>query len=414
MGSEEKHTLDGTAGTPEEVRVSADSSLLVELFDYVGFDAEDARWLVRLAPFARPAFPDIVAEFYRTIDRNPGASAALSGGPAQRRRLHESMHRWLEGIVGGVYDQTYFEQRARIGRMHVRIELDQRYMFGAMNVIRSGLHEAVRRGEFSAAEAARAHLAVDRICDIELAVMLETYREAYVERQRGTERLATIGQLAASIGHELRNPLAVMETSLHLAERRTQDEKASRHLQRIREQLSISGAIISDLLEMARDRAPDRRTVGLAGLVSEALATAPATEGVQVEASIDETLRVSVDPLQIRQVLLNLVLNAGQAIAGRKTPGTVRVGGERDADALVLWVEDDGPGLSLEAERRLFEPLFTTRATGVGLGLPLCKRIVEKHGGTIRGYNLGPPGEPRGARFELRIPGAFPDAEQPH
>lgn len=398
-------TLDGNERTPEEVRV-ADSQMLVELFDYVGFDEEDARWLVRMGPVVRPSFPKIVDEFYRTIDDNAGARAVFTGGPAQRARLHGSMHAWLEGIVSGVYDDAYFEQRARIGRMHVRIELDQRYMMAAMNVIRRGLHDALREAGWPAADAIRGHNAIDKMCDIELAVMLETYRESYVEKQRANERLATIGQLAASIGHELRNPLAVMETSLHLAERRNADEKAGRHLHRIREQLAISGAIISDLLEMARDRPPDRRPVGVKALVDEALGSVPRGEGITIEVRIADELRATVDAVQIRQVVVNLALNAAQSLAGIRREGKVTIEARADGDVLELRVDDQGPGLSLEAERRLFEPLFTTRATGVGLGLPLCRRIVEKHGGTIRGYNLGAPGAPEGARFEIRIPGA--------
>lgn len=403
--------LDADPRTPEEVRVVATSDMLVELFEYVGFGDDDARWLVRMGPAVRPAFPRIVDEFYRTIDDNAGARAVFTGGPAQRARLHSSMHAWLEGIVSGVYDERYFEQRARIGRMHVRIDLDQRYMMAAMNVIRRGLHEALRTADWSAADAIRGHDALDRICDIELAVMLETYRESYLEKQRANERLATIGQLAASIGHELRNPLAVMETSLHLAERRNADDKAARHLHRIREQLAISGAIISDLLEMARDRAPDRRAVDVRALVEEALGSVPRPEQVRIELSAREALpRASVDPVQLRQVVVNLVLNASQAIAGAKREGAVRIDVRGEGDTLELTVEDDGPGLSTEALRRLFEPLFTTRATGVGLGLPLCRRIVEKHGGTIRGYNRGAPDAPSGACFEIRLPGALTPA----
>ncbi|AKF08509.1 sensor histidine kinase [Sandaracinus amylolyticus] len=394
--------------------MAATSDMLRELFDYVGFGDEDARWLVRMGPAVRPAFPHIVDEFYRTIDDNAGARAVFTGGPAQRARLHASMHAWLEGVVSGIYDEGYFEQRARIGRMHVRIDLDQRYMMAAMNVIRRGLHDALRAAQWPADEQIHGHDAIDKICDIELAVMLETYRESYVEKQRANERLATIGQLAASIGHELRNPLAVMETSLHLlssrqqAERGNADDKAARHLHRIREQLAISGAIISDLLEMARDRAPDRRPVDVRALIDEALASVPRPEQLRVEVAIDEALpRASVDPVQLRQVVVNLVLNASQAIAGAKREGVVKVHAQREGDELVLVIEDDGPGLSTEAVRRLFEPLFTTRATGVGLGLPLCRRIVEKHGGTIRGYNLGQPDAPEGARFEIRLPGAL-------
>ena len=387
--------------------MSVDSTILTELFDYVGFGLEDARWLAKLGPVARPRFLEIVTEFYRTIDRNPGATSVFTGGEQQRQRLHQSMHRWLEGIVGGVYDDAHFEQRARIGRVHVRIDLDQRYMFAAMNVIRKSLHQVVRDAGWPTDDRSRTHLAIDRICDIELAVMLETYRESYIEKQRASERLATIGQLAASIGHELRNPLAVMETSLHLMERRITDEKSVRHLVRMREQLAISGAIISDLLEMARDRPPDRRPVSMHPVVAEALTSVPHEPTVALALEVPEELpRVLVDPTQMRQLIVNLATNAAQALAGARRPGTVRVSAEVEGETLVLRIDDDGPGLSSEALRRLFEPLFTTRATGVGLGLPLCRRIAEKHGGSIRGSNRGDPDHPEGARFEIRIPGA--------
>lgn len=401
-------SLDVAGVSPDEARVAVNSTILTELFDYVGFGIEDARWLARFGPVARPQFGPIVAEFYRTIDRNPNASAVFTGGEQQRQRLHASMHRWLEGIVGGVYDDAYFEQRARIGRVHVRIELDQRYMFAAMTVIRTSLHEVLRGADWPSADRARTHLAIDRICDIELAVMLETYRESYVEKQRAGERLATIGQLAASIGHELRNPLAVMETSLHLIERRTTDEKAVRHIQRMREQLAISGAIISDLLEMARDRPPDRRLITLRALVTEAIDSVPRPDDVQIVVDVPDAMpRVLVDANQMRQLVVNLVLNAAQALASARRAGTVRIDATLDGEALVLTVDDDGPGLTMEAQRRLFEPLFTTRATGVGLGLPLCRRIAEKHGGSIRGINRGDPDQPQGARFEVRIPGVI-------
>lgn len=182
------------------------TSLLDDLMAYMRFTADDAARLRAMGPLLRPHFAGIVDRFYEAIDRTPGAMAVFTGGPAQIERQKRMLHGWLEGLVQGPYDDAYFERRARIGRTHVRIGLDQQYMFGAMNLIREGLHAALRASDWRGEERVAGHGAIDRLCDIELAIMIETYREAYTIRVKDAERLATIGQVAASIGHELRNP----------------------------------------------------------------------------------------------------------------------------------------------------------------------------------------------------------------
>ena len=403
-------THDPTAGHPQPASPAleepklATSGMLAELIEYVGFTCDDARLLLRMGPAIRLAFPDIVREFYDTIDRTPGARRVFSG-TEQRQRLERTLYAWMEGLIAGRYDEPWFEQRSRIGRMHVRIDLSQRYMLTSMNLVRAGMHAALGAQHWPSEEASKGHRALDRILDIELAIMLETYRESYLERQRASERLAAIGQIAASIGHELRNPLAVMETSLHLLERKLADEKALRHAKRIGEQLAVSGTIISDLLEMARDRPPERVSVDVAALVENARAGVPVPEGVEIRISVaSDIARATFDRGQLRQVLVNLMQNGAQAIArGPSRRGTVEVRVTRDDRTLVIVVEDEGPGLSLEARANLFQALFTTSATGFGLGLALVKRVIDAHGGTVIGDN-GPRG---GARFEIRLPDAM-------
>ena len=108
-------------------------------------------------------------------------------------------------------------------------------MFAAMSVIRAGLHTALYAvSDWDEARMRAGHRALDKLCDLELAIMLEAYREAYIARVKESERLATIGQVAASIGHELRNPLAVMQTSVHMLSRRMpMDERNVKHLRRV-------------------------------------------------------------------------------------------------------------------------------------------------------------------------------------
>jgi len=375
--------------------------MLEEVAGYVHFGAEDAARLGRLGPVLGPHFDAIVDDFYSAIEAHPDALAVFEDA-AQIERQKGFLRRWLVELFAGTYDDDYYERRARIGRAHVRIGLEQRYMFAAMNVVRDGLHEALdlesSRGALGDATTSPFHRSLDRICDIELAIMLETYREDYATRIRSGERLATLGQFAASIGHELRNPLAVVETSLHLLRRRMGgDARAERHLGRIGQQVVLCNTIITDLLDLARDRAPERSRVDVADLVAEVTRDVVVPPDVTLRVDVPDGTIARVDRSQMRQLVMNLVLNAVQALEGR---GTVTVKARSDARELRLTVGDDGPGLSREALDHLFEPLFTTRVKGIGLGLALCQRIAAKHGGSIEGRNA----DGGGAIFEVVVP----------
>src|SRR3954453_19632886 len=130
-------------------------------------------------------------------------------------------------------------------------------MFGAMNVLRQELNAVVDEAYLRNPEELRkARIAVGKILDLELAIMLHTYREDLLSQQARAERLSTFGQLVGSIGHELRNPLGVMESSLYILKGRLpkDDERATKHVDRIGEQLAVANTIITDLLDMIRDK----------------------------------------------------------------------------------------------------------------------------------------------------------------
>jgi signal transduction histidine kinase len=195
-----------------------------------------------------------------------------------------------------------------------------------------------------------------------------------------------------------------METSLHLLCRRiTEDERARRHFDKIAQQIGVSSAIIEDLLALARDRPPAREPVSLAALAREAKEGLPAIDASVVIEIPDDMPAVWIDRTQLRQVLVNLIGNAREAIESSGQGAHIWVRGAIDRDgALVLSVTDDGPGFAAEVRARLFEPLVTTRRSGAGLGLALCSRIVEKHRGTIEAEDP----EGGGARIVIRIPDA--------
>ncbi len=371
-----------------------------ELKRYVRFGEADEKALRALHAAALPRLEDVAHVFYDRILTHEEARKALVGGESRVGHLKVTLRRWLDTLLSGPWDEVYWENRVNIGKVHVRIGLPQHYMFGAMNVIRVELatiaYEAfhVRPEELQAVRNA-----LGKILDLELAVMLHTYRDDLLAQQARVERLSTFGQLVGSIGHDLRNPLGVIETSLYILRGRVgSDERALKHVDRIAEQLGVANGIISNLLDMIRRRPLAREPVRIADVVQGAASAVKRPEGVTLALDGVEALpAVDADPVQLRQVLVNLLENAVYAASPR---GEVTVRG-RQADASVeLDVEDTGPGVDPATRLRLFEPLITTKEKGIGLGLALVKRIAERHGGSVS-YSDRPGG---GARFTLRLP----------
>jgi signal transduction histidine kinase len=358
---------------------------LQNLKDYVGFTDRSTQLLQAFHDMAAPHFAAIIDDFYAAIEAHPGARAAITGGEAQIQRLKKTLILWLDTLLRGPHDQEYFERRARIGRVHVAIELPQAYMFTAMDRIRVHLL-AVARDEVGTDRHRLDELAeaINQILDIELAIMLETYREDLVVKNRTAERLATIGQFAASIGHELRNPLGVMESSVFLLREHlgaTADEpKIRKHLDRIALEVKRSNKTIHDLLELAHNRPPTRQRTDAGKLIASAIEFTAVPATVEILTSVPPGSTLDVDGDQLRQVLINLITNSIQAMNGQ---GKVWVEVAREAGAALLRVRDAGPGIPAEVRARVFEALFTTKAKGSGLGLALCRRILEAHGGTI-------------------------------
>ncbi len=376
-----------------------EETLFEELKRYIGWSEADERALRALHPVAKPRFVAITEVFYETILAHEGARRSLAS-ESQVGHLKITLQRWLDTLLAGPWDEAYYENRARIGRHHVRIALPQHYMFGAMNVIRRGLNEVIDETYLHApADLALARRAVGRILDLELAVMLHTFREDLEAQAARTERLATFGQLVGSIGHDLRNPLGVIETSLFILRSRggIVDERVKRHLDRIGDQLGVANGIITNLLDMIRNKPLSKERVQLEAVMSSAAEAVARPEAVRYRAEGLAGMEVDGDPIQLRQVFVNLLSNAVEA-AGAE--GEVLVLARRAADGVTVAVEDSGPGVDPGTARRLFEPLITTKDRGIGLGLALVKRIVERHGGSV-GYE---PRQGGGARFTVHLP----------
>ena len=159
------------------------------------------------------------------------------------------------------------------------------------------------------------------------------------------------------------------------------DESTQEYLNMISSEVRGASKIISDLLDFSRTRMPERQEIGVSELVAQVLERKPPPENVQVKTEFPEDLsEIYVDPGQINQVLINLVVNAYQAML---EGGKLVIKAEVKSDKVRLAIKDDGSGISEDHMTKLFEPLFTTKTKGIGLGLAVSKNLVETNGGTI-------------------------------
>ncbi len=236
-----------------------------------------------------------------------------------------------------------------------------------------------------------------------------------------SKQLAALGEMAAGIAHEIRNPLAAIRLYADLVEddlismidavpRGRAPITARENARKIADAVRGLDAIVHDVLNVARELRPRLRPVPVGLMFDRALLLhAPAIESADVRTLIcGGNLVVRADADLMHQALLNLIRNALQAMAeqrGRSEPGRLLLSARPESGYVVLSVADTGPGIDKTAVDRIFNPFFTTRSTGTGLGLAIVHRIVDAHGGTI---SVGNDPMTGGATFELRLVAAEP------
>jgi signal transduction histidine kinase len=222
-----------------------------------------------------------------------------------------------------------------------------------------------------------------------------------------SERFATLGRLSGSVSHELRNPLGVMSTVVVMIDNIPDASPTLKEYARLlREQIRLSERIITDLLDRARAGAPVHTLVDVPAMLDDIVARAPVQEHVRVERKDELPLcPVSLDRDRVGQIVWNLVTNAVQAMQGHAhahRPGVVTVTAATSEGRLRIEVHDTGPGINAEDAERIFEPMYTTKADGVGLGLSISRAFARASGGDLF---VSAPGGP-GARFVLDLPAA--------
>lgn len=242
-------------------------------------------------------------------------------------------------------------------------------------------------------------------------------REAEAE-VRQVHQLAAIGYLAASIAHEIRNPLSAIKAAAQYLQRECEDNPLiAQFASIIDDESNRLTRIVTDFLIYARPQPPSRVTVDLPDLIGRCLRLLEpelARVGVDVDIRYPRNLPpISVDGDQMQQVLINVLNNALQAM---ESGGTLRIRArlrrrskqDGGAPTVEITVEDEGPGIPPKDLEHIFTPFFTTKTKGSGLGLPICQRIVESHGGTITVENA----RRAGARCRIEVP-LHPVADAP-
>lgn len=374
-----------------------------ELQRYVGWTEDDAARVQASGPLVAKSFVLLVDDFYREIDLHPEARKVITGGQAQVERLKGTLIRWLEELFSGRYDAEYVLRRWKVGLRHVEIGLSQVFTNAALSRLRSGLLEAVEHEWSGTAEGLlRTRLSINRLLDLDLALIEDAYQTEFHRREQSVQRLVTIGQVAGGIAHELRNPLNVIKTSVYflLNARNPSPEKIRSHLERIDRQVAASDAVIVGLNNFARLPVPELQAVDTRDFLSQSTQSLELPKNIEVRTECpDEVGAFLGDPQQLSIVLANLIRNARDAMP---EGGQLRIGAIRNDEGIGISIRDTGVGIGKELLQRIMEPLFTTKARGIGLGLAISRAIVEKHNGKLTATSeVG-----QGATFTIWLPAA--------
>lgn len=207
------------------------------------------------------------------------------------------------------------------------------------------------------------------------------YKKAQ-EQLAFSQRLSGIGRMAGVIAHEFRNQLAVIRNTVYFLKMKItdKDEKVMRHLEILDEQVTETESIIANILAFSQNKQPELKTVDLRSLLLASIKKVTIPEGIELTGHIGDFPLLEIDPVQISEVFVNIILNAIQAM-GEK--GKLLIQAAKINNYVTIVFKDTGGGIKEENRARLFEPFFSTKARGTGLGLATARIIIEGHGGSI-------------------------------
>lgn len=418
------------------VRIERVKQDLETRLSFLAWSDEDDRLLAELAPVLDAHADRFVAAFYRHLLSFEGTRGLLRT-PEVKDRLMRKQREYLLSLAGTPVDDTYGEERVRIGQVHERIGLEPRWYLGAYSLYFSLLAPLVidsLRADSDRASRVVASLMKRLMLDAQLAIeayirqhdeqlahlnreLAATSRSLAQEQQatamelRQTERrakaaenLASVATLVAGLAHEIGTPMGVIRGHAEALESAVSTEKAQWRVRTIRDQIDRISAIIQSLLNVARPRQEVRVPVQVASVADTAIAFLSEklrTRSVQIERAYEPVPAVLGDPDKLQQLLLNLLLNAIDAMP---EGGPLHVEIRRCDAGVEIEVRDAGVGIPGGDLANVFQPFFSTKPAGrgSGLGLVVAEGIVADHGGHIDVSSV--VGE--GTAFTIRLPAA--------
>lgn len=234
----------------------------------------------------------------------------------------------------------------------------------------------------------------------ELSNIYRELRENF-EQMKRSDRLSAIGQMSAGLAHEIRNPLNSIDGAAAILQKEPTEERRNEFLDIIRKECRRLGAQLTEFLEFARPRTPEYDTIRVRQLFEYVISLvkhAADRTGITLRADLplDEPM-VECDPNQFKQVILNLTINAVQAMPDG---GEIVLAAKQEKRNVRIQVKDQGCGVSPDDLEKLFDPFFTTKENGTGLGLPVAYQIVAQHGGLLTAEN----NPDRGMTFSVLLP----------
>jgi PAS domain S-box-containing protein len=227
-----------------------------------------------------------------------------------------------------------------------------------------------------------------------------TEKKEMQDRLLKSEKLAAIGQMATMVAHDLRNPLQGISTAVCYVKKASQNssnDKMALMIKHVEDAIKYSNKILSDLVDYSEDIKLESIETDPQTLVTKALATSEIPKNIKVNLKINPKTKIYVDPDRIKRVLVNMISNAVESMPDG---GTLTLASRQNKQNTEISIGDTGTGISDEKMAKLWAPFVTTKAKGMGLGLPICKRIIEAHGGSI----LVQTQKGKGTTFRLVLP----------
>lgn len=381
---------------------------LDEILAYVAFDTDDHVRLVALYDVLAPQFPAITDSFFAAARARNDTKAVLAN--ADEAMLREIFVDWMSTGLLGPYDDAFVAKRARIGRKHVEVGLAQHYMITATHVVRRAYHDRVVAA-YPVPEVHAIDASVDKLLDLELAVMLFHYhqdadaRRLAAERQRRLEQVEALQTLCAGLAHEVRNPLNSAKLQLELAERRIRrgngdERKLVEPIEHAGHEIDRLTVLLDEFLAFAQPYALDAQPRDVVALVHDVLENdRPLADLRGAELRFVEArgpIIADVDGAKIQQIVESLVANAVEAVApgGHVSVAVVPLDGH-----VHIRVTDDGRGIPDSILPRIYEPFFSTKDGGTGMGLSIVHSLVQLHHGSVQVDS-----SPSGTTFDVMLP----------